>query len=284
MTWLLLVAAHLFGLVGYTLLIRKSTFGDLNKLLMSALMQTAVFVPSIFFLITGQVSFDHTTGQWFFLVLGGFMLAGLMITNVWALAHLDASVFTILYNLRLLVVTVVAYLLLGESPPALQLVGGLVILVSIIMLNLHKESKWKSTPILIGLFAMLWFSFHAVLEKYNLNNISIESYLFIFSAIGTVMIWTLVAIKKINIRKELVHIKDKNIYGLLVTRVISAYGYVYALKFGSLAVTNYVSGMSVTLIVLFGIYLLGEKEYLRQKLISAAVACVGLTLILVGKL
>ncbi len=284
MVWLLLVATHLIGLVGYTLLIRKSTFGKLNKLLMSALMQTAVFIPSTIFLFTGQVSFEYTVVQWLFLILGGFMVAGLMMTNVWALTHLDASVFTILYNLRLVVVTLLAYLLLGESPPPLQIVGGLIILASIILLNLHKENKWRSTPILIGLFTMLWFSFHAVLEKYNLQQIPIESYLFIFSGIGTVMIWALVLFQKINIKREMAHIRDKKIYGLLVARAISAYGYVYALKVGSLAATNYVSGMSVTLIVLFGIYLLGEKEYLKQKLISVAIACLGLTLVLISKL
>lgn len=284
MTWLLLVSAHLIGLVGYTLLIRKSTFGRLNKLLMSALMQTAVFIPSLIFLVTGQVSFDHTASQWMFLILGGFMVAGLMVTNVWALTHLDASVFTILYNLRLLVVTILGYVLLGETPPMLQIVGGLVILASIILLNLHKENKWRSAPVLIGIFTMLWFSFHAVLEKYNLQQIPIESYLFIFSAIGTVMIWILVLLQRVNVRSELLHIRDRKIYGLLITRAVSAYGYVYALKFGSLAVTNYVSGMSVTLIVLFGIYLLGEKEHLRQKIASVAVACLGLTLILASKL
>jgi drug/metabolite transporter (DMT)-like permease len=280
----MLVITHLTGLVGYTLLIRKSTFGSLNKLLMSALMQTAVFVPSLIFLSTGRVSFNYTVIQWLFLILGGFMLAGLMVTNVWALTHLDASVFTILYNLRLLVVTILAYMFLGESPPTLQIVGGLIILVSIIFLNLHKGSKWKSRPMLIGLFAMLWFSFHAVLEKYNLQQIPIESYLFIFSAIGTVMIWALILVKKINFTKEIAHIRDKKIYGLLIARVISAYGYVYALKFGSLAVTNYVSGMSVALIVLFGIYILNEREYIKQKLISVLVACLGLTLILFSKL
>ena len=71
---------------------------------------------------------------------------------------------------------------------------------------------------------------------------------------------------------------------MLITRALSAYGYTYALLYGSLAVTNYVSGMSVTLIVLFGIYILGEKEDMKQKLTAVGVACVGLTLILLGRL
>lgn len=284
MLYSLLLVGHLIGIVGYTLLLRKSTFGGLNKLLMATLMMTGVFLPSILFLVFGQVSFSHSPTEWFFLSLGGFMLAGLMITNVWALSHLDASMFTILYNLRLLMTTILGFLILGELPTPLQMAGGVVILVSILMLNLHRDKRWKSKAILIGLFAMMWFSFHAVLEKYNLRQIDFPSYFFTFALIGTVLLWLLVAYKRIDVRSQVVHVKDKKIYGLIATRALSAYAYTFALLYGSLAVTNYVSGMSVALIVLFGIYILGEKEDKNQKLTAVGVACIGLTLILIGRL
>ncbi len=272
------------GIVGYTLLLRKSVLGNLNKTLMAALMQTAVFLPSILFLIFGDVSFSHTSKEWFFLILGGFMLAGLMITNVWALSHLEASLFTILYNLRLLMTTILGFIILGELPTPLQMLGGLIILISILMLNLHQNKRWRSKSILIGLFAMMWFSVHAVLEKYNLQRLDFQSYFFTFALIGTVLMWLLVLYKRINVFRQIEHIHDKKIYALLVTRALSAYGYTYALLYGSLAVTNYVSGMSVALIVLFGIYVLGEKEDMKQKLAAVGVACVGLTLILMGRI
>ncbi|MFZ1720977.1 MAG: EamA family transporter [Microgenomates group bacterium] len=284
MIWLLLISAHLVGIVGYTLLLRRSVLGNLDKTLMAALLQTAIFLPSILFLIFGDVSFSHSSKEWFFLVLGGFMLAGLMITNVWALSHLDASLFTILFNLRLLMTTILGFIILGELPTPLQMLGGLIILISILKLNLHQNKRWRSKSILIGIFAMMWFSFHAVLEKYNLQQLDFQSYFFTFALIGTVLMWLLVLYKRINVIGQLIHIHDKKIYALLVTRALSAYGYTYALLYGSLAVTNYVSGMSVALIVLFGIHVLGEKEDMKQKLAAVGVACVGLTLILLGKL
>ncbi len=284
MIWILLLACHLIGIVGYTLFLRKSALGKMNKLFMAALMQTGIFIPSIVFLLTGNVSFDHTTMQWFFLLLGGFMLSGLMLTNVWALSKLDASTFTILYNLRLLATTALGFLFLGELPETLQIVGGVVILLSILMLNLHIDKRWKSKSIAIGLFAMLWFSFHAVIEKYNLQQLDFESYFFTFALIATVLLWGLVFYKRINIKSQLVYVRDRKIYGLLFTRALSAYAYTYALRYGSLAVTNYVSGMSVALIVLFGIYVLGEREDVKQKLLAVAVACFGLTLILISRL
>lgn len=284
MVWILLIVAHLVGMVGYTLLLRKSALGKLDNTLVSALMQLGIFLPSLVFLVRGDVSFAFSPHEWFFLILGSFMLAGLMITNTWALAHLDASLFTILYNLRLLMTTLLGFVILGELPTPLQLAGGFVILISIFMLNLHKAKRWRSKSILIGLFAMLWFSFHAVLEKYNIQQLDFESYFFTFALIGTILLWGLVVVKRINVKRQMTHIKDKKIFWLIVLRALSAYGYTYALLYGSLAVTNYVSGMSVALIVLFGIYVLGETQDKRQKLRAVAVACVGLTLILLGRL
>ena len=284
MIYATLLVLHLIGIVGYTLLLRKSALGKLNKLLLAALMQTGIFLPSIIFLFIGNVSFDHSLSQWLFLGLGGFMLAGLMITNVWALSRLDASIFTIIYNLRLLMTTILGYLILGELPKPLQILGGIVIFISIFMLNLHRNKKWKDPSILIGVFAMLWFSFHAVLEKYNLSQMNFESYFFTFALIGTVLLWSLVFIKKVHVVDEIEHIRDRKIYWLLITRALSAYSYTLALKYGPLAVTNYISGLSVALIVLFGVVVLGEKDHLKQKIRAVGVALVGLTLILISKL
>lgn len=284
MVWILLLAVHLTGLVGYTLLLRKSALGSLNKLVLATLMQTGIFVPSLLFLAFGYVSFTYSPIEWGLILLAASMITGLHITNVWALTHLDASLFTILYNLRLLAVTILGFVFLGELPTTLQMVGGFIILVSIALLNLHRDSRWRSIPILIGLGTMLWFSFLAVLEKYNFGLFPIESYIFIVSLMATIMLWGLVLLMRIDVWGQLTHIHDRKIYALLATRILSAYGYMYAVLYGSVAVTNYVSGMGVALIVLFGIFLLGERDDMWQKLAAVAVACVGLTCILVGKL
>jgi len=284
MIWIFLTFAHLAGLVGYTLLLRKSTLGKLNKLVMSALMMTAVFLPSLIFLALGRVNFHHSPLEWFFLILPGFTLTGYFILNTYALTYLDASVYSIIFNLRLIGTTILGYLILKELPQALQMLGGLIIFASILLLNLHKNKQWKSKPVLLGFITMVWFCFHVLLEKYNLLHINLETYFFIVFFIGTILSWVFVFLKRIKIKNEIEHIKDKKIYWLLITRIISGYTYTYALKFGSLAIINYVSGMSVALIVLFGIYILGEREKITQKLFAVAVACIGLTLILISKL
>lgn len=284
MVWTLLLIAHVLGLVGYTILLRKSALGALNKLVLTAVMQVGVLAPSFAFLFLGYVSFVHTPVEWMLMFLAGVVLSGLMLTNVWALSRLDASLFTLLYNLRLLIVTVLAFVFLGELPSSLQMVGGLIILMSIVILNLHIDGRWRSTPILIGLFSMFWFSGHAVFEKFNLGLIDIYSYIFFISLVSAMVLWAAIFVLRIDMRGQLQYIFDSKIGILILTRAVSAYAYIFALLYGSLAVTNYVSGMSVALVVLSGIYFLNEREDIPRKLFAVAVACVGLTLIFLGGL
>lgn len=275
---------HLVGLVGYTLLLKKSTLGKLNKLFTATLMQTGVFLPSLLFLVFGKITFQHSVFEWTIIVLGGATLAVYMIANVYALSHLDASLFTLIFNLRIVVVTFFGFVLLHEAPTLLQVVGGLVILVSIAMLNLHKNNQWRTKAIAIGTFTMLWFSLHAIFEKYNLRFWDTPSYIFYFLLVATVLLWAILLYKRIDVRAQIKHIEGRSFLLLMITRALSGYAYIYALAHGSLAVTSYISSMSVVLIVLFGIYFLGERTHLRQKLIAAAVACVGMSLILLSKL
>lgn len=282
--WITLITIHVISLVTYTLLLRKSALGSINNTFLSALMTTGIFVPTLWFLFNGSVSFDLSLMQWIAIFSGGGMLAGLMLTNTWAMSHLEASVFTIIYNVRLLTTTVLAWIFLAELPTLLQMIGGVIIFLSILMLNLHKQKRWKSMPILIGLFAMLWFSFHATLEKFNLLQVGLETYMFLFTLIGTLLMWGIVALQKVDVKDQLQHVKGKEIYALLVTRATSAFGYVYALQYGTLAVTNYVSGMAVVIIVIAGVFLLGERDNMRDKFLATFVAFIGLTLILISKL
>lgn len=284
MMWLILITVHVISLVAYTLLLRKSALGSINNTFLSALMTTGIFLPTLWFLINGSVLFDLTATQWTGLIAGGFMLAVLMLSNTWAMSKLDASEFSIIYNVRLLATTLLGWVFLGELPAPLQIIGGVIIFLSILVLNLHKDQRWRSTPILIGIFAMLWFSFHATLEKFNLLQVGVETYMFWFTLIGVILMWLLVVIQRVNVKNELRYVRGKSIYALLVTRALSAYGYVYALQYGTLAVTNYVSGMSVVIIVVAGVFLLDERNNMKAKFAATAIAVVGLTLILVSKL
>ena len=283
MIWATLLALHLVGLVGYTLLLRKSALSEINKYALAALMQTAVFLPSLFFLLSGRVRFDLSATEWFTLASAGVLVVGLHLTAIRALQHLEASVFTIIYNSRLLFTTIFGYVFLNEIPPNMQIVGGVIIFASILMLNLHKNKQYLSKPVWYGLLASLWLSGYATLEKHIVVTIGFETYITLAGFLGALLLWLLAFKMGARLKQIKTHI-DRQFAALLVLRPLSAWSFVLSFKYGSLAVANYVSGMSVPLIVVFGIVFLGEKGKIKKKILALTLAVIGLTVILISKL
>lgn len=282
--WISFLVLHLTGQVGYTLLLRKSALGDMNKLLLAALMQTGIFLPIIIVIALGGVpKLTFTPLQWLGLIASGFLIAGIHLTTIKALQRLEASTFTIIYNLRLFITTVFGFIFLHELPAPLQIVGGIVIFVSILVLNLHKDRRFVSTPVLFGILAAIWFSVHATLEKYNLMQLGFNDYMFWAHGIAMLLLWSLVLRSNVDL-PALKSAFDWHTVRLIVLRAMSAWGYTYALLYGALAVTGYVSGLGVALIVLFGVLLLGERKDLKQKIYAVLIASLGLTFILIGKI
>lgn len=282
--WLSLMGLHLAGLVGYTLLLRRRAVGATDKLVVAALMQTGIFVPVFIVMALGSpVRFGFGLWQWISLVASGFFLAGVHVTAVKALEQLEASVFTLVYTLRLFLTTLLGFLFLQELPTGLQLLGGLVIALSIFALHVGRGRLSLRTPLLFGLLATVWFSVHATIEKFNVTQVGFTNYMFWSGLIAVAILWAL-AFKNGSTVGSIRAALDRKMAWLVLLRIFSGWGYVLALGFGSLAVTNYVSGLSVVLVVLCGIILLGERENIRQKLIVASLAAVGLSLILLGKL
>ncbi|MGH7238698.1 MAG: hypothetical protein ACREHG_01395, partial [Candidatus Saccharimonadales bacterium] len=70
---------------------------------------------------------------------------------------------------------------------------------------------------------------------------------------------------------------------LMTLRAVSAYGFSGALAAGALvSVANYISGMSVILVVGLGALWLGETDYLKRKAVATVVAVLGLTVVLLS--
>ena len=68
-------------------------------------------------------------------------------------------------------------------------------------------------------------------------------------------------------------------------RSLSAYGFTLAFYTGAkISVANYISGLSVILVVILGIVILKERDYLLRKIIATGIAVLGLTAILISNL
>lgn len=284
MLWILFIILHLIGLVGYTVYLRKSALTSIDKSLLAALMQTAVFIPSIIAVtIHGGINLHLALWQWATLVLSAGFIVGIQFLAILMLKHLEISVYTIIFNLRLLFITLFGFIVLGELPTPLQLLGGTVIFASIVALNLHRNRRYASRPIVIGILGTLFFSAHATFEKFNIVHVGFFEYLLVSGGLATLALWIWVWRRRVPISRVAGHV-DVHTLQLLALRTMSAWGYLLALTYGSVAVTNYVSGMSVPLTVIYGVLIFKERGQLREKVTATLVAVLGLTLILISRL
>jgi drug/metabolite transporter (DMT)-like permease len=282
MLWTALLGLHLIGLTGYTLLLRKSALGSIDKFLLAALMQTAVYLPVPFLIAILGVDLTMSAWQWLMLVANGLTIVGIQLLGILALKYLEVSVWTIVFNLRLLFVTVFGFIFLSELPTPLQLLGGFIIFMSILALNLHRHGRYRTRPILIGILATIFYSVHSVLEKYNVDHVGIAPYLLVSGTLATSVLWILLLRRRVKMPHVIQHF-DWHLVQLLGLRILSGWAYLLALPLASVAVMNYVSGMGAVLIVVCGIYFLGERDQLREKFIALSIAVVGLTLIFLGR-
>jgi drug/metabolite transporter (DMT)-like permease len=208
----------------------------------------------------------------------------LHVSNVKALQYLETGVYSIIYNLRLLIVTILGILFLSEDVVWLRILGGVLIFLAIVVVKQKGSRPLRAKGFEWGIIAAFVISFLNLTEKTLINRVGIFNYLTIAMIAAAIIMWAyLILIKKEKVDKNL--LIQPQMLQLMVLRAISAYSFPFALAAGALlSVANYISGMSVILMVVMGTFLLKEKDYLFRKLLATGVAVIGLTIVLISGL
>lgn len=284
MTWTALMALYLVANVWYTLMLKASPLPKADKYVTYAVMSSVILLSAVVLIPFGIVDLAPDSSIYGLIILQAVFFAGVNLLNILALNHTDASVFTIVNSFRIVLVTILSALILKDLPPTLQIVGGAFIFVSILVLKLHKNKRYLSKPIIYSIVAMTWVSVNVIAEKNLLAKTNVATMVFWTSLLIAPTMWCVVALRKGSFNQSRKHLMHKNTIWLMIMRPTSAWSYSLAVSIGSVAVTNYISSLSVVFVVIFGIIYLNEREEMRQKLISISIAFIGLTLIFLGKL
>lgn len=280
--WLALLALHLVGLVGFNLILRTSVLAKVDKFTLATIMQTGIAIPAVILWIVHPPDFGIFTPADFLLVACATLLTiSLQVTNVKALQYLEASVFAIIYNLRIILTTILGILFLSESTDLLRILGGVLILLAIITVKQRGSRLSNGKGIRWAIGAVFVLSFLNLTEKTLINNIGFLNYFPISITLAAVIMWGYLLLTRRTIDKKL--LLQPKIIQLMILRAFSGYGFSLALAAGALiSVANYISGMGVIFTVLLGAVWLKERDYLGRKILATAVAVIGLTLILLS--
>lgn len=282
--WLFLIFMHLVGSAGYNLVLRKSLVAKADKLTLATVMQTSVAIPMLVALLVSPPSVHLYDLPIVLVILTTTALVIMLhLTNVKALYYLEAGIYSILYNLRIVFATVLGVLFLGEDILPLQILGGLLIFLGIATFRINIKSTITSLGLRWGIAASVVISILNMLEKSLISQIGYLGYAVLVMLLAAVIMWGLVLYqgRKINLS----YFKEPETLQLMALRATSAYGFTLAFSAGAvLSVATYVSSISVIIIVLLGMWLLKERDHIKQKLTATAMAVLGLSAILVANL
>lgn len=278
--WLLFLALHVAGLTGYNLLLRKSLVKNVDRWTLATIMQTGIALPMVvaLFIAPPDVSL-YTPEVLLQVVITALLVIALHVTNVKSLQYLEAGVYSVLFNLRILITTFLGILFLGEDIIWLQILGGVCIFLAVLTVRQKGGKQATLLGIQWGIAAALAISFLNFAEKALINNIGYLPYTIPVMLIATTTMWAVVLLRKQKV--QLQDFTSKDALALMGLRAMSMYGATLALYLGAtLSVYTYISSLSVVATVIFGVLLLGEKDYLKQKFVATGIAVVGLSLIL----
>lgn len=282
--WLFLLFVHLLGLSGFNLIVRKSLLNKMDRFTVATVMQTGLAVPAVFLIIfkTPDVAQYQTNDYINFLIIV-VLTIGLQVTNVKALQYLEAGVFPILYNLRILITTVLGILFLNEDTAWTRILGGVLILLAIVIVRQKGGRTVRLKGVEWGIMAAFVISFLNMFEKIMINSVGLFNYFPLTMIVCSVLMWAFLLARCTKLEKGLL-IQPRMIQ-LMSLRAVSGYAFTGALAAGALvSVANYISGLSVIVIVVAGALLLGERDYLWRKAAAVAVAVIGLTIVLFSHL
>lgn len=283
MLWGILLAVHLIGLVGYSLLLRRvAVAGKLHPWVLATLLQTGIMLPMLaavpFLPIElGRIDSSSAVAMGGIVVLGVFLLFGITKT----LEYLQAGTFSIVYSMRAVIVTLLAAVLLSELPSLAQILGGLLIVAATLIVR-QKEGKQLARRGMMWAIAMaVTVSLLGVVEKHVINEVGVFTAAPIITLLVGVIMWTVLLVKRYPLPKK--DIVTRPILLLMLLRSLSNWGFVFALAVGALvSVATFVSSLSVVAIVALGALLLGEQEHLKRNAVAVVIAVAGLTAVLLG--
>lgn len=282
--WLLFLTIHLLGNTGYNLLLRKSLVANTDRWTLATIMQTGLAIPMVILLFITPPSLSQYNLQSVLLVIVTALLVVLFhVTNIKTLQYLEVGNFSVLYNLRIIITTVLGILFLHEDTNLLRITGGLLIFLAIIAIRQKGSKEATTRGISWGIATAITVSLLNLAEKSTINAVGYLGYAIPVMLLATVIVWTITLVRKQPVPFST--FTQPVVLLLMLFRAASAFSFTLALSIGgAISVSNYISSLGVVLTVVSGTVFLGERDNLKSKIFATALAVLGLTVILVSRL
>jgi len=192
--------------------------------------------------------------------------------------NLDVSLTSSLIELRIALVLVLSFLLLGDTITIKELMGFVFMFSGAIISGYHRKKNYKVSKkgfMLLGLLIIV-SGFIKIVDSVGVKFFNSYTYSFGMYLIPTIMVYSFMKKKKINAR-----VTRRNLKIILVISIIGVASYVlnlYAYTLTEVSNVAILSKLSIVVSIIGGFIVYGEKEKLR-KITTAILVIIGAIII-----
>ncbi len=219
---------------------------------------------------------------WLFVIVSGFLWAGVAFTMVKSYRYLEASFIAPASKLRIALILILSVIFLGETLNSNKIIGTSLVFAGLIFLSYKKGinfSKLKEKGMIFLILSILLISSVLVFDKFASSFFNPSMYTFMIYFVASLVLLPGIFSKKEDIKKM---IKSKFIFLIILTSILSVMYYyliLTAFKFAEASVILPITELSSLVAVLGGIIFLNERKEISKKIISTLIIIAGVVII-----
>lgn len=202
-----------------------------------------------------------------------------------SLSDLGPKVQVLYFMLGQVMTMLLSFLFLGEILSISEYVGAVVLLTGIMIVIWGKQEDHpnKLRGIIYGFLSIMCFSISSVIIKYSIADIDVISATFYRMFFGTIGI-LFVGVSSSKLKEWVLPLKQIKTFGLFAFNVlvITFGGFLlsmFAIKYISVSLASVLSTTEPVFVLIFA-YLINHDKATRRELIGAAIAIIGLMIVL----
>lgn len=279
--WFYLTAGSVFFFTSMNLLQRVLAVESKNQRAMAVAFNAiaATLALCIFFLTGSYKNFtlQSNINGWIFLFIASMGYALYERARFTVSKFLDASVFSTIGNISMLVAFVGALFLYSETITINKLIGIGLILMALVLVSYKKNSKTSWKGIILAILACASLGIGWMLDKKGTVYFTADTY--------NILIWTiplpLIIFPSIKLSSVLYEIRRSSwrIFLLSGTNVMAYFMQLKALSMAEATRVIPIVQTTTLFTVLAGIFLLNEREDIPKKIFAGFLAVVGVFLL-----
>lgn len=263
---------------GIEKILRKKIAVNINPLTYAFIFQAAGAIFALpFFILKFQL--PPNPKIWFLVILSGLLWAGFAFALIKSYKHLEASIVAPISRARIIIFLFLSIIFLNETLNSNKVVGTFLIFGGLLYLSYNKGKRktlpWNNpgTPYLFA--SMFLISFALLIDKFASGFFNPGTYTFLVYFIASLFLFPFILLRKQSIKPIF---RDKYLVLMIITSFLSVTYYfliLNAYKFAEASIVIPLTELSSLIAVFGGILFLGEKSYLKKKIISTLIIIVG---------